>query len=67
MNEENLNQVAQEPKIEVGYITSLITAVRDLDNTVVHLQFTVVQETESKKMRCYFDVVDPSKVKISND
>ena len=54
----------KESKIEVKFITSLALAVNDIDCDVKHIQVTVVQETESKKMRCYFDVVDPSKVKV---
>ena len=53
--------------IEVKYLTSLITAVPDVDGEIKHLQFTVVQEVDSKKIRCYFDVVDPSKVKLAED
>ena len=59
--------MAEEKKIEVKYITSMITAVPDKDGVVKHLQFTVVQEVESGKMRCYFDVVDPSRVKLADD
>lgn len=54
-----------EKKIEVTYITSIITACPDKDGKVNHFQFTVVQEVESGKFRCYFDVVDPSKVKLA--
>lgn len=56
---------SKDKSIEVKFVTSLITAVSDIDENVRHLQFTVVQEVESKKMRCYFDVVDPSKVKLA--
>ena len=51
--------------VEVKFITSFICAAPDIEDKVKHLQFTVVQEVESKKMRCYFDVVDPSKVKVA--
>lgn len=57
----------EDSKIEVSYLTSIITAVPDIDGLVKHLQFTVVQEVESKKIRCYFDVVDPSKIKLKED
>jgi hypothetical protein len=59
--------MAEEKKIEVRYLTSMITAVPDKDGLVKHLQFTVVQEVESGKIRCYFDVVDPSKIKLKED
>lgn len=52
----------EEEKKEVKFITSLAIAVNDVDDSVRHIQITVVQETESKQFQCYFDVVDPSKV-----
>lgn len=52
----------EEEKKEVKFITSLAIAVNDVDDSVRHIQITVVQETESKLFHCYFDVVDPSKV-----
>lgn len=48
---------------KVKFITSLAVAVTDMDENVRHLQFTVCQDVESKEMKCFFDVVDPSKVK----
>lgn len=54
-------------KIEVKYLTSLAIAVRDLDDVVKHVQLTIVQEVESKQIRCYMDVVDPSKIKLQEE
>lgn len=54
-------------KIEVKYLTSLALALRDMDDEIKHVQLTLVQETESKQIRCYMDVVDPSKVKLQED
>ena len=60
-----MDQEKKENKIEVTYITSMITACPDKDGKVNHFQFTVVQEVESGKFRCYFDCIDPSKVKLA--
>lgn len=54
-------------KTEVQFITSLACAVIGIDGETLHLQFTVVQEMETKKVRCFFVVVDPLKVKIQPD
>lgn len=54
-------------KIEVKYLTSLALALRDVDDEIKHVQLTLVQETDSKLIRCYMDVVDPSKVKLQED
>lgn len=54
-------------KIEVKYLTSLALALRDLDDAVKHVQLTIVQEVESKQIRCYMDVVDPSKIKLQEE
>lgn len=54
-------------KIEVKYLTSLALALRDVDDEIKHVQLTLVQETDSKQIRCYMDVVDPSKVKLQED
>lgn len=56
--------MSEEKKIEVKFITSLAMAVDALDG-VKHVQLTIVQEVESKEIRCYMDVVDPSKVKLA--
>lgn len=57
----------EEKKIDVKFINSLAMAVTDIDGNMQHIQITLVQETESKKFRCYFDVVDPSQVKIAQE
>lgn len=57
----------EKKKLEVKYITSLIMAAPDIDGQVRHLQFSVVQEVDTKKFRCFFDVVDPSHVKLKED
>lgn len=54
-------------KIEVKYLTSLALALRDVDDEIKHVQLTLVQEIESKQIRCYMDVVDPSTVKLQED
>lgn len=54
----------EKKTIDVKMIQSIALAVNDIDNHVQHIQITVVQETESKSFRCYFDVVDPTKVKL---
>lgn len=60
--------MAEEKKsIDVKFITSLALAVNDVEDNVQHVQVTIVQEIESRKFRCYFDVVDPSKVKLSQE
>lgn len=57
----------EEKKIEVKYITSLALAHVDKDDAVRHFQITIVQELESGQFRCYFDVVDPSKIKLQEE
>ena len=57
----------EKKKTDVKYLTSLVLAVADKDDDVKHLQFTVVQERESGKIRCFFDVIDPSKIKLQVD
>lgn len=59
--------VKKEKELEVKFITSLVLSVNDFDGVTRHLQFTVVQEIDSKKFRCFFDVVDPSKVKLAEN
>lgn len=54
-----------EKKIEVKFLTSLALALNDVDDNLSHIQLTIVQEMESKKFRCYMDVVDPSKIKLA--
>lgn len=52
-------------KLNVKFITSLALAHEDKDGELKHFQITLVQETESGNFRCFFDVVDPSKIKLA--
>lgn len=52
-------------KIEVKFLTSLALAVLDCDDMIQHVQITLVQETESKRIRSFMDVIDPSRVKLA--
>lgn len=54
-------------KQEVKFLTSLALAVNDIDDVVKHLQFTVCQDVNTKEIKCFFDVVDPSKVKLADE
>lgn len=56
----------EQKKIDVKYLTSLAFAF-PVDDEVRHFQITIVQETESKNFRCYFDAVDPSKIKLAEN
>lgn len=49
--------------IEVEYVTSMVISVKNGDG-FDQLQFVVNREKESGKYRCFFDVVDVSKVKL---
>lgn len=50
---------------DVQFINSVALACNDIDGVLRHFQITIVQEVESKKFRAYFDVVDPSKIKLA--
>ena len=52
---------------DVKFINAVSFAVNDIDGEVRHIQISIVQETESKLFRAYFDVVDPSKVKLADN
>lgn len=53
-------------KEDVGHmVTSLAIAVEN-DGKFDHLQFSIFR-AEDGKYRCFFDVVDPSKVKLAQD
>lgn len=56
--------MAEQEKIEVKYVTSLAFAF-PVDDLVKHFQITIVQEIVTGNFRCYFDVVDPTKVKLA--
>lgn len=49
---------------EVKFINSLSFSCVDKDENIRHIQITVVQEIESGDFKLYFDVVDPSKIKL---
>lgn len=56
-----------EEKKEVKFLTSLALVVNDVDSVPRHIQLTIVQETESKIIRAFMDVVDPSQIKLKED
>lgn len=55
----------QKKQVDVTFVTSVALAANDIDGLLQHFQISICQETESKKFRAYFDVVDPSKVKLA--
>lgn len=58
----------QEKKnVDVKFITSLALAVNDKDDSVRHIQLTIVQENESGIFRAFMDVVDPTKIKLAEN
>ena len=52
---------------EVKFLQSLTMAINDKDGEIKHVQLVIVQEIESGDLRAYFDVVDPSKVKLQEN
>lgn len=50
----------------VKYLTSVAIAVNDVDDNVKHCQFVVVQDLETKELKCFFDIVDASKIKLAD-
>lgn len=54
-------------KPEVKMLNSIATALLDKDGKVTHVQIVIGQYVESGQFVCYFDVVDPSKVKLADD
>lgn len=55
----------ENPVVEVEYLTSLAMAV-PVHGMVKHVQITLVLEKDSGEIKCYFDVVDPSKIKLAD-
>lgn len=55
-----------ESRVNVKFLTSLALVVNDCDDVVRHVQLTLVQETVSKQIRAFMDVVDPSKIKLAD-
>jgi len=54
--------MSEKEKPSAKFINSIALASEDIDGTLKHFQITIVQEEESKKFRCFFDVVDPSTI-----
>lgn len=54
-----------DEKKNVKFLTSLTISVNDMDDEMKHLQFVIAQEIDTKQIRCFFDVVDPSKIKLA--
>lgn len=52
---------------EVKYLNSLAMAIIDKDCNIRHVQITIAQEIGSGEIRCFFDVVDPSKIKLADE
>lgn len=50
---------------DVKFINSVALACNDMDEQLRHFQITIVQDTETKEFRAFFDVVDPSKIKLA--
>lgn len=57
---------SEKKEVDVKFLNSVAIALNDVDGNVRHVQITIVQETESKQFRAYFDVVDPTKVKLAD-
>jgi len=54
-------------KPEVKMLNSIAIAILDKDDKPTHVQIVIGQYVESGRFVCYFDVVDPSKVKLADD
>lgn len=52
---------------EVKFISSLAVAIIDKDGNLRHVQITIAQDIETAEIRCFFDVVDPSKIKLQDE
>lgn len=61
-----MSETEKEKVLEVEFLTSLAMAV-PVGDTVKHVQITIVREMESGDLKCYFDVVDPSRVKLAKE
>lgn len=66
MSETKKTKRVKEKVLVVDFLTSLAMAV-PVDDTVKHVQITIVRERDSGDLKCYFDVVDPSRVKLANE
>lgn len=54
-------------KEKVKLIQSLSLAINCLDGEIKHVQIVIVQNIEDKQLKCFFDVVDPSKIKLAEE
>lgn len=57
----------KEEQKEVKFINSLSLAVVDKDNEVRHIQLSIVQNIDDGMFQVFFDVVDPSKIKLEEN
>lgn len=55
----------EEKKEDLRFVTSLVTAFPD-EGQLRHFQFSVFHVEGTDLYRCYFDVVDPSQVKLAD-
>lgn len=56
----------EEKKEALTFVTSFVTAF-PFNGVIRHFQFSVFSEdSDPEKFRCYFDVVDPSQVKLQD-
>lgn len=54
----------KEEQKEVKFIQAMTLSVVDKDNEVRHIQLSIVQNIDDGLFQVFFDVVDPSKVKV---
>lgn len=52
---------------KVKFLQSLSLALTCLDDEVKHVQIVIVQNEDDKQLQMYFDVVDPSKIKLKDE
>lgn len=56
--------MSEEKKQELSFLTAVSLSTNDVDGKLLYLQFSVFQDTKTKEVRCFFDVVDPTKIKL---
>lgn len=54
----------QKKQPNVQFINSVALACNDMDGNLRHFQVSIVQDVDTKEFRAFFDVVDPSKIKL---
>lgn len=54
----------QKKQPNVQFINSVALACNDMDGILRHFQLSIVQDVDNKEFRAFFDVVDPSKIKL---